>query len=88
MKQSNRNLLATLGAVLALIILGAAAVFTIILVSPPSALSKDAPESEFSGSRAWSHLKVIAREPHPIGISAARDGVRDYLLAQVSSLGL
>jgi len=88
MKESNRKLLATLGAVLALIILGAVVVYTILLVSPPSALPIDAPESEFSGNRAWSHLKVIAREPHPIGTSAARDEVRDYLLAQVSSLGL
>jgi len=41
----------------------------------------------FSGERALSHLPIIAREPHPAG-SPAQALVRDYLVQQLSDLGL
>ena len=41
----------------------------------------------FSGERAMAHLPIIAREAHPSG-SPAQAVVRDYLVEQLSSLGL
>jgi hypothetical protein len=53
---------------------------------PPSPAS--APETEFSAERAWEHLERIAgEEPTPIG-SAGGDEVRDYLVAELTALGL
>jgi hypothetical protein len=47
-----------------------------------------APETEFSAERAWGHLERIAgEEPTPVG-SAGGDGVRDYLVGELSALGL
>ncbi len=53
----------------------------------PMPLPSDAPPTEFSASRALDHLKVIAQQPHPIG-SPANAEVRDYLVAQLESMGL
>ena len=41
----------------------------------------------FSAARAMGHLPIIAREAHPSG-SPAQAVVRDYLVEQLSSLGL
>jgi hypothetical protein len=46
-----------------------------------------APPDIFSGERALSHLPIIAREPHPPG-SPAQAVVRDYLVQQLTNLGL
>jgi hypothetical protein len=42
---------------------------------------------QFSGERAMVHLPVIAREPHPPG-SPAQALVRDYLVQQLTAIGL
>jgi hypothetical protein len=54
---------------------------------PPAALPANAPQSAFSAERAMKHVRAIAERPHPIG-SAEHDRVRDYLIAQLSTLGL
>ncbi|HEY6385773.1 MAG TPA: M28 family peptidase, partial [Candidatus Acidoferrum sp.] len=54
---------------------------------PPAVVPETAPATEFSASRAFEHLKVIAREPHPTG-SAANARVRDYLIQQLERQGL
>jgi hypothetical protein len=54
---------------------------------PPRAIPESAPPTAFSAERAMKHLLAIAQRPHPIG-SAEHDRVRDYLVAQLSNLGL
>lgn len=46
-----------------------------------------APLDTFSGERAMLHLPIIAREAHPSG-SPAQVQVRDYLVQQLTDLGL
>src|SRR5262245_11202693 len=54
---------------------------------PPGAIPESAPPTVFSAERAMKHVVAIAQRPHPIG-SAEHDRVRDYLVAQLSNLGL
>ena len=54
---------------------------------PPGAIPENAPPTAFSAERAMKHVVAIAQRPHPIG-SAEHDRVRDYLVAQLSILGL
>jgi hypothetical protein len=54
---------------------------------PPRPLPADAPLAEFSAGRAFGHVQVIARAPHPVG-SAEHAQVRDYLLGELWALGL
>lgn len=54
---------------------------------PPVAAPASGPLTEFSAERAMKHVVAIAQRPHPIG-SAEHDRVRDYLVAQLSNLGL
>jgi hypothetical protein len=54
---------------------------------PPGAIPENAPPTAFSAERAMKHVVAIAQGPHPIG-SAEHDRVRDYLVAQLSNLGL
>ena len=54
---------------------------------PPVALAASAQLTSFSAERAMKHVLAIAQRPHPIG-SAEHDRVRDYLVAQLSNLGL
>jgi hypothetical protein len=58
----------------------------ILLDRPPFAVASSAPPQEFSAERAFNYLKEFAQKPHPIGTSE-HDRVRDYLLAQLTSLG-
>ena len=53
----------------------------------PDPVSATAPPAVFSSMRALSHLNTFATAPHPIG-SMEHDRVRDYLLAQLTALGL
>jgi hypothetical protein len=46
-----------------------------------------APPSDFSADRAIAWLRVFARVPHPVG-TAAHDAVRDYIVRQLSVLGV
>jgi hypothetical protein len=52
----------------------------------PEALDADAPASSFSAARAVDHLRVIARQPHPVG-SAEHDRVRDEIAARARAHG-
>jgi len=53
----------------------------------PAVVSADAPAKEFSAERAMPRLRAIAREPHPVG-SPENARVSDYLIQQISSMGL
>jgi hypothetical protein len=53
---------------------------------PPAVEPASAPAGDFSAARAFEHLKVIAREPHPTG-SVANVKVRDYLIQQLTKAG-
>lgn len=54
---------------------------------PPAVVPADAPATEFSAEHAMAHLEAIAREPHPVG-SPENARVRDYLIGQISAMGL
>jgi hypothetical protein len=56
-------------------------------LKPPDAMPAASPENEFSAERALIHVRAIARVPHPIG-SEANAAARDYLIAQLSGLGM
>src|SRR3954454_20353828 len=53
----------------------------------PQPLGTDAPQNQFSAERAFAHVEVIAKEPHPAG-SAANARVREYIEARLENLGL
>ena len=53
----------------------------------PDPVPASAPPTEFSSERALEHVRVIAREPHPMG-SPANAAVRDYLVEELSALGV
>jgi hypothetical protein len=53
---------------------------------PPAALPAEAAPDAFSAMRAMKHVAAMAREPHPLGTSAA-EPVRAYLLAELKALG-
>ncbi len=55
--------------------------------TPPDVVPASAPPAEFSAERAFDHLKVIAKEPHPMG-SPANAAVRDYLIQVITGMGL
>lgn len=63
------------------------AALSLLRLSPPAAVSADAPAGHFASSRAMAHLRVIAQRPHPTG-SAENDRVRAYLVGQLEALGL
>jgi hypothetical protein len=78
-------MLARAANVLGLILLVALA---IVRVSrPPSPIPATAPDTVFSAERALRHVEAIAQRPHPIG-SADHARVRDYIVAQLTQLGL
>jgi hypothetical protein len=54
---------------------------------PSQVTPAGAPAEVFSAERALLHLQVIAKEAHPQG-SPAQATVRDYLVAQLTGLGL
>ena len=56
-------------------------------ITPPAVVPETAPPGEFSAARAMRHLRVIAAHPHPVG-SLENQKVREYLVAQLESLGL
>jgi hypothetical protein len=74
-------------ALLAVLVVALAACFAVNGVRPPKAVAADAPVDQFSSARAMTHLRNIAVKPHPVG--AAEHGVvRDYILRELSALGL
>ena len=74
------------GAVMLIVLL----LLTIISVAqlfPRRVAPAEAPADVFSAERAMAHLPVIAKEPHYQG-SPAQAQVRDYLVQQLTTLGL
>lgn len=63
------------------------AVLAVYQIQPPPVAPADAPPTEFSAARALDQLKVIAAQPHPTG-SPENNAVRDYLVKQLTALGL
>ncbi|MBZ5520991.1 MAG: hypothetical protein LAP21_01900 [Acidobacteriia bacterium] len=60
---------------------------TLRAVQPPDPVPASAPLTDFSAERAMAHVRAIAARPHPIG-SPANRVVREYLMAQLSDLGM
>ena len=56
-------------------------------VSPPPVIPASAPVTDFSAARALVYLRAFARVPHPVG-TVAHDEVRDYIVQQLSALGV
>ena len=54
---------------------------------PPRAVPASAPDTAFSAERAMRHVEQIAQRPHSLG-SADHDRVRDYIVAQLTTLGM
>ncbi len=69
------------------IVLLAAACVSVAAIAPPPPLPVNSAASVFSAERAFAHLAVVAREPHPLGSRAHAD-VRAYLVSQLADLGL
>lgn len=59
----------------------------IMALTAPKPVGADAPEFNFSAARALIHVRAITRTPHPIG-SKANVAVREYLVTQLTALGL
>jgi hypothetical protein len=53
----------------------------------PDPVRADAPAQVFSSQRALEDLRVIGRQPHPVG-SQEHAAVRDYILNRLAALGL
>ena len=70
-----------------LLVLGLGVWLGLAQLVPPAVVPATAPATQFSAERAMQHLQVIAREPHPLG-SPASAAVRDYLVRQITDLGL
>src|SRR6266516_5947332 len=73
--------------VIALLFVALCFVFAMRVSRPPAAVPATAPPTAFSAERAMRYVLAIAQRPHPIR-SAEHDRVRDYLVAQLSNLGL
>lgn len=54
---------------------------------PPEPESVNAASDQFSAQRAFTHIKNIAKEPHPVGTEAHRR-VRAYLMDELRQMGL
>lgn len=63
------------------------AISVLRVTRPPSPVPATAPDTVFSAERAMRHVEAIAVRPHPMG-SADHDRVRDYIMAQLTGLGL
>jgi hypothetical protein len=79
--------LAWLGALTVLLVIAATMALALYQFVPPAVVPSEAPATEFSAQRAMPHLRAIAREPHPVG-SSENARVRDYLIEQISDMGL
>jgi hypothetical protein len=82
-----RTLSAGWAAALTVLFLIAVSWWSVQQVAPPPAVPASAPPTDFSAARALVHLRAFAREPHPVG-TAAHDAVRDYIVQQLSGLGV
>ena len=82
-----RTVSAHWSAALTVIFLAGVSRWSIAQVEPPRVVPASAPAAEFSAARAVTHLRAFARTPHPVG-TKAHDEVRDYILQQLSALGV
>jgi putative ATP-binding cassette transporter len=64
-----------------------AALWALKGLRPPAAVPASALPQNFSAERALAHVRMIAQRPHPMG-SEANQAVRQYLLTQLSALGV
>src|SRR6187549_1168098 len=71
----------------ALGLLALSAISIVRVARPPRPVDATAPDTVFSAQRAMKHVEQIAQRPHPMG-SADHDRVRDYIIGQLSALGL
>jgi len=69
------------------VVVAIAVVVGYLPMMPPPAVGVDAAPDQFSADRAAAHVRVIAREPHPLGSPAIAE-VRAYIGDQLSSLGI
>ncbi|MBI5490125.1 MAG: M20/M25/M40 family metallo-hydrolase [Deltaproteobacteria bacterium] len=72
---------------LSIAVLAGVAVWQGLAVTPHPALPADAPATEFSAVRALEHLRVVAKEPRPVG-TPAHEAAREYILAELRRQGL
>ena len=79
--------LGPLGSLLLLGLLIALVALALLPGQLPQVRDASAPAREFSAQRALLQVAEIAKAPHPVG-SAEHDRVRDYLLAQLRTMGL
>src|SRR5450830_880393 len=78
-------MLKRIGVALGLLVLCAASILRV--ARPPRAVPATAPDTAFSAERAMRHVEQIAQRPHAMG-TADHDRVRDYIVEQLSALGL
>ncbi len=71
----------------ALLLLGALAALSVVVLQPPAPAPVDAPATEFSAGRAFEHVQQIAGATHVTG-SPANDRVRGYVVDALEGLGL
>ena len=71
----------------ALGLLALCAVSILRVARPPRAVPATGPDTAFSAERAMRHVEQIAQRPHSMG-TADHDRVRDYIVGQLSALGL
>jgi len=62
-------------------------VVSVTTLAPPAPVAATAALTDFSADRALMHVRAIAQTAHPIGTDA-NSTVREYLLAQLTALGL
>ncbi|WDZ85456.1 M28 family peptidase [Micromonospora cathayae] len=79
-----RRAVAALAALAALVAVAAGVLFDL---RTPAVAPPDAPATEFSASRAYEHVQVVAARTHPAG-SPANDQVRGHLERTLRDLGL
>lgn len=77
----------TLKAMLILLTICLSLVLSLSIFVLPKVLKANAPKGEFSAERAMQYVENIAVRPHEIG-SSEHDIVRDYLLKELTNLGL
>jgi hypothetical protein len=53
----------------------------------PDPVPTSAPATAFSSARALEHIRVVAKEPHPMR-SPANAAVQDYLVRELRAMGL
>ena len=68
-------------------LLALSAISIVRVARPPRPVDAASPDTVFSAQRAMKHVEQIAQRPHPMG-SADHDRVRDYIVGQLSALGL